>query len=109
MVSEEKNTEIEFYDTPESVERCFRAQRKLAFTYGAIFFASVLLIPFLSGTSEWWYGKEIFGGFTLNYLVVAIFFHVFYVLLGYFYAKQANDLEDKILGSEDKKREVKKN
>lgn len=108
MASTKNNKEIEFYDTPEEVERCFRAQRKLSFTYGAIFFASVLLIPFLSGTAEWWYGKEIWGGFTLNYLVVAVLFHIFYFLLGYFYAKQANALEDKLLGLGDKESEVNK-
>lgn len=99
--------EMEFVDTPEEVDRAYRAQLKLSVTYGIVFFASVLLIPFLSGTAEWWYGRKIWGGFTLNYLVVAIIFHVFYALLGFFYAKQANALEDKLLGGKDK--EVMKN
>lgn len=98
---------MEFVDTPEEVDRAYRAQLKLSVTYGIVFFASVLLIPFLSGTAEWWYGRKIWGGFTLNYLVVAIIFHVFYALLGFFYAKQANALEDKLLGGKDK--EVMKN
>ncbi|MEN3042321.1 MAG: hypothetical protein ABDH59_03335 [Fervidobacterium sp.] len=98
--------EVEFVDTPEEVDRAYRAQLKLAVTYGIVFFVSVLLIPFLSGSAEWWYGKPIWGGFTLNYLVVAVLFHVFYVILGYFYVKQANALEDKLLGGEE---EVRKN
>lgn len=106
MSAEEKKDEIEFYDTPEEVDRCFRAQRRLSFTYGAIFFASVLIIPFLSGTAEWWYGKEIWGGFTLNYLVVAVLYLVFCVLLAFSYAYRANALEDELLGG--REREVKK-
>lgn len=98
--------EMEFVDTPEEVDRAYRAQLKLAVTYGVVFFISVLLIPFLSGTAEWWYGKEIWGGFTLNYLVVALLFHVFYIALAYFFVKQANALEDKLLGGQE---EVKKN
>jgi uncharacterized membrane protein (DUF485 family) len=94
----QEKREIEFIDTPEEVDRCYRAQLKLSITYGIIFFVSVLLIPYLSITSEWWYGKKIWGGFTLNYLVVALLFHIFYVLLAYFYVKQANALEDKLLG-----------
>jgi uncharacterized membrane protein (DUF485 family) len=97
--------ELEFVDTPEEVDRHFRAQLKLSITYGIIFFISVLLIPFLSITAEWWYGREIWGGFTPNYLVVALLFNIFYVLLGYFYARQANALEDKLMGSG--KKEVK--
>ncbi len=106
MSATEAREETNFYDTPEEVEACFKAQRKLSLTYGAIFFASVLIIPFLSGTAEWWYGKEIWGGFTLNYLVVALIYHIFYFLLGLAYAYQANNLEDRLLGS--KEREVEK-
>ncbi len=87
----------EFHETPEMVDMSFRAHRKLSFTYGAIFFASVLLIPFLSSTAEWWYSKTIWGGFTLNYLVVALLFHILYFAMGLSFARQANKLEDKLI------------
>lgn len=93
----EKKNNLEYYDTPEAVDRAFRAQRKLSFTYGAVFFVIVLLIPLLSSTSEWWYGKEIWGGFTWNYLVVALLFHVVYFALGYSYAIKANKLEEELI------------
>lgn len=92
----------EFFDTPEEVERSFRAQRKLALIYGGIFFATVLLIPYLTVNAEWWYGKPIWGGFTWNYLVVALLYHVFYFLLGLSYALQANKLEEELLGSRER-------
>lgn len=93
----QEGNNVEYFDSPEMVDRCFKAQRKLSFTYGAVFFAIVLLIPLLSSTSEWWYGKEIWGGFTLNYLVVALFFHVIYFFLGLSYARKANRLEDELI------------
>lgn len=102
MADQTAPKDVEFYDTPEEVERSFRAQRKLSLTYGIVFFASVLLIPFLSWKAEWWYGKPIWGGFTLNYLVVAVLFHIFYFLLGLAYALQANKLEDELLGQSDR-------
>jgi uncharacterized membrane protein (DUF485 family) len=102
MAEDTMAQELEFHDTPEEVERCFRAQRALALKFGSVFFASVLLIPFLSWKAEWWYGREIWGGFTWNWLVVAVLYHVFYFLLGYVYAKKANQLEDELLGQRDK-------
>lgn len=87
----------EHHDTPEMVDKSFRAHRKLSFTYGAIFFAIVLLIPLLSSTSELWRGKTIWGGFTLNYLSVALIFHFVYFLLGLSFARQANKLEERLI------------
>ena len=101
MADEQNAGQVEYIDTPEQVDHVFREQRKLSFTYGVIFFTTVLLIPLLSITSEWWYGQEIWGGFTLNYLIIALLYHIFYVSMGYFYAKQANALEDKLLGEID--------
>lgn len=91
---------VDFIDTPEEVERVFKMQRKLSFTYAAIFFAITLTIPLLSITSEWWYAKPIWGGFTLNYLFVALLYHVIYFGMGWAYALQANALEDRVLGEE---------
>lgn len=79
-----------------SVEQSFRAQRKLSFTFGLYFFLVTLLIPFLSGTAEWWYGKPFLFGLTLNFWTTLLLFHLFYWLLAYFFVKRANQLDDEI-------------
>jgi hypothetical protein len=49
----------EHIDTIDTVNTVFVRQRRLSFTYGAIFFIVTLIIPTLTVTSEWWYGTEI--------------------------------------------------
>ncbi len=88
----------EEFDTIEEVDACFRAQRRLSFTYGAIFFLVTLTIPLLSATSFYWNYFTVWGGFTLNYLVVALLYHAFYLLLGLAYTLQSNKLEEEFLG-----------
>lgn len=83
-------------DTIESVDLVFRAQRKLSFTYGAVFFAVTLGIPTLTVLSEGWYAKPLMGGLTLNYLVVSILYFVFLWVMAWTYAKQADKLDDKL-------------
>jgi uncharacterized membrane protein (DUF485 family) len=80
----------------QQVEKSFSAQKKLSFSFGFVFFLVTLLIPFLSGTSEWWYGAPIFGGLTLNFWTALLLFHAFYWLLAYFFVKRANKLDDDI-------------
>lgn len=92
--------EVEEFDTIAEVDACYRAQRRLSFTYGAIFLGVTLTIPVLTITADAWNNQPVWGGFTLNYLVVAVLYHVFYVLLGLAYTIQANRLEDGILGPE---------
>lgn len=91
----------EEFDAVEEVDAVFRAQRKLSMAYGGLFFLAILLIPLLSITSEWWYGRPVWGGMTLNYLTVAVFFHLVYLVVGYVYTTQANRLEEEMLGRED--------
>lgn len=82
-------------DTVETVDAVFREQRKLSFTYGAIFFAVTLAIPTLTVTSEWWYagtGK----GFTPNYFVVSLLYYVFLWVMAWTYSKQADKLDEKL-------------
>ncbi|PKQ29686.1 MAG: hypothetical protein CVT60_04070 [Actinobacteria bacterium HGW-Actinobacteria-10] len=81
-------------DTIESVDMVFRAQRKLSFTYGAIFFAVTLLIPALSVWWEGWYATKIWGGFTLNYLFVSLLYYLFLWTMAWTYSKQADKLDD---------------
>lgn len=81
-------------DTIESVDLVFRAQRKLSFTYGAIFFAVTLFIPASSVWWSSWYAVPIWGGFTLNYLVVSLLYYVFLWTMAWTYSKQADKLDD---------------
>lgn len=84
-------------DTIQSVDVVFRAQRKLSFTYGAVFFGVTLGIPGLTIFSEAWYGKPVLGGLTLNYMVVSILYFVFLWAMAWMYAKQADKLDDTLL------------
>jgi uncharacterized membrane protein (DUF485 family) len=84
-------------DTIESVDLVFREQRKLSFTYGAIFFAVTLFIPASSVWWASWYATPIWGGFTLNYLVVSLLYYVFLWSMAWAYSKQADALDDKLM------------
>ncbi|MDO8879715.1 MAG: DUF485 domain-containing protein [Coriobacteriia bacterium] len=83
-------------DTIESVDLVFRAQRKLSFTYGAVFFAVTLAIPALSVWWKSWYAVPIWGGFTANYLFVSLLYYVFLWTMAWAYSKQADKLDDRL-------------
>lgn len=84
-------------DTIESVDIVFRAQRKLSFTYGAVFFAVTLGIPAASVWWEGWYSVPIWGGFTANYLFVSIIYFVFLWVMAWTYSKQADKLDESLM------------
>lgn len=84
-------------DTIESVDLVFRAQRKLSFTYGAIFFAVTLAIPAMSVWWEGWYAVPIWGGFTANYLVVSLLYYLFLWGLSFTYIKKADKLDEGLM------------
>lgn len=88
----------EDFDTVEEVDAVFRAQRRLSFTYGAIFLAVTVSIPLLTVTSGSWMGRVIWGGVTINYLVVSFLYQAFYIILGLAYTLQADKLEEELLG-----------
>jgi uncharacterized membrane protein (DUF485 family) len=77
----------------QQVDASYQQQRKLSFSFGFVFFLVTLLIPFLSGTAEWWYGKPIFAGLTLNFWTTILLFHVFYWTLAFVFVKKANQLD----------------
>ncbi|PKQ20241.1 MAG: hypothetical protein CVT66_06065 [Actinobacteria bacterium HGW-Actinobacteria-6] len=83
-------------DTIESVDLVFRAQRKLSFTYGAVFFAVTLAIPALSVWWKSWYAVQIWGGFTANYLFVSLLYYVFLWGMAWTYSKQADKLDERL-------------
>lgn len=89
-------------DTIESVDAVFRAQRKLSFTYGAVFFIVTLAIPTGSIWWETWFAVKIWGGFTLNYLVVSLLYYLFLWTLCYTYIKKADTLDEQLADMADK-------
>jgi uncharacterized membrane protein (DUF485 family) len=84
------------FDTMETVDEVFRAQRKLSFTYGFIFFAVTLAVPTLTVWFEPWYATTIWGGFTMNYLFVSLLYFVFLWGMAWTYSKQADKLDNKL-------------
>ncbi len=80
-------------DTVESVDVVFRAQRKLSFSFAAVFFIVTLSIPAMSVWWEPWYAVEIWGGFTANYLFVSLLYYVFLWVMAYTYIKKADKLD----------------
>jgi len=84
-------------DTIESVDTVFRAQRKLSFSYGAVFFAVTLAIPASSVWWESWYSVPIWGGFTANYLFVSLLYFVFLWVMAWTYSKQADRLDETLM------------
>lgn len=84
-------------DTIETVDKVFTEQRRLSFTYGAVFFAVTLAIPALSVWSPAWYATPIWGGFTMNYLFVSLIYFVFLWTMAWTYSKQADKLDEKLM------------
>jgi uncharacterized membrane protein (DUF485 family) len=87
----------EHVDTIESVDAVFRAQRKLSFTYGAVFFAVTLAIPAASVWWNGWYAVPIWGGFTANYLFVSLLYYIFLWTMAWTYSKQADKLDERLM------------
>lgn len=94
-------------DTIESVDIVFKAQRKLSFTYGAIFFAVTLAVPFMTDFVKGWWDVEIWGGFTWNYLFISLLYYVFLWTMAWTYSKKADKLDEQLadLADEITKRE----
>lgn len=83
-------------DTIESVDAVFRAQRKLSFTFAAVFFVVTLAIPLLTLTYSPWYATRIWGGFTPNYLVVSLVYYFFLWGMSWAYIKKADALDERL-------------
>ena len=80
-------------DTVESVDLVFKEQRKLSFTYGAVFFVVTLAVPLFTVVWEWWWKAEIWGGITANYLFISLIYYVFLWTMAWPYAKRADKLD----------------
>lgn len=91
----------EHTDTIESVDLVFRAQRKLSFSYGGVFFLVTLGIPALTVFAKGWYATPIMGGMTLNWLVVSTLYFVFLWVMAWTYSKQADKLDARLMDMAD--------
>lgn len=87
----------EHIDTIETVDTVFRSQRKLSFTYGAIFFAVTLGIPALTVWIPAWFETEVWGGFTPNYLFVSLLYYLFLWGMAWTYAQKADKLDARLM------------
>ena len=84
-------------DTIATVDAVFVEQRKLSFTYGAVFFIVTLGVPALTSWVEGWYATPIWGGFTANYLFVSILYFIFLWAMAWTYSKQADKLDERLM------------
>ena len=80
----------------------FREQRKLSFTYGAVFFIVTLAVPALTIAVEGWWKTTIWGGFTANYLFISLLYYVFLWTMAWTYSKRADALDDRLAAMADK-------
>ena len=83
----------EHVDTIENVNRVFVRQRRLSFSFGAVFFAVTLLVPAFTVWWPWWWSVEIWGGFTANYLFVSLIYFVFLWVMAWTYSAKADRLD----------------
>ncbi len=83
-------------DTIESVDLVFRAQRKLSFSYGLVFFVVTLAIPAMSVWWKTWYAVPVWGGFTANYLFVSLLYYLFLWGLSWTYIRKADALDERL-------------
>lgn len=88
-------------DTIATVNAVFVEQRKLSFTYGAVFFVVTIGVPVLTTWVEGWYATPIWGGFTMNYLFVSILYYLFLWGMAWSYSKQADKLDAKLMAYAD--------
>lgn len=91
----------EHIDTIETVNAVFVEQRKLSFTYGAIFFIVTLAVPAMTAWVPAWYANSFWGGFTLNYFFVSLVYFVFLWAMAWTYSKQADKLDEKLMSLAD--------
>lgn len=91
----------EHTDTIENVDEVFRHQRKLSFSFGAVFFIVTLMLPVFTVWWPWWWDVELWGGFTANYLIVSLFYFVFLWVMAWTYSSMADKLDLKLAHMDD--------
>ena len=86
----------EHVDTIENVNQVFLRQRRLSFSFGAVFFAVTLLIPAFTIWWPWWWDVTFWGGFTMNYFIVCLLYFVFLWVMAWVYSAMADKLDEKL-------------
>lgn len=86
------------FDSIEEVDAVARTLRRVALQYACAVIAIFLAVPLLSLLSPWWSSTRVWGGFTPNFLTVAVGLHIVLVLVGLLYNRDANRSEDEMLG-----------
>lgn len=86
------------YDTPAEVDATFRTQRRIAFSYLALFVAAVLCMPVLTMTLDWWSTGRLFGAMSPNFAMAAAGLYLLFLIIGVGAASLASAVEDRMLG-----------
>lgn len=85
-------------DTAAEVDATFRTQRRIATTYGLVFFAVTLSVPVLTVVLEWWTEGRLLGGMSPAFAMTAIGLYVVFFALGVAASSLASTVEDRMLG-----------
>jgi hypothetical protein len=90
---------LDEYDTPAEVDAIFRTQRRVAFSYLAVFAVMVLGVPLLTATLEWWSTGRLIGAISPNFAMAAAGLYLVFLVIGVGAASLASEVEDRMLGS----------
>jgi hypothetical protein len=86
------------FDSLEEVDAVARSLRRVAIQYGTAILVILLLVPVLSSVAPWWFERQILGGLTLNFLVVAVALHAVFLVAALAFNRVASRSEYEMLG-----------
>ena len=86
------------FDSIEEVDAVARGLRRKAVQYSIAILILLLVVPGLAWLEPRWFAGRIWGGFTLNFLTVAVLLHIAFVVVAILYTRVANRSEDEMLG-----------
>ena len=77
----------------------FRTQRRIAFSYLAVFLSVVLVVPVLTLTLDWWSSGRLIQAMSPNFAMAAIGLYVIFLAIGLGASTLASAVEDRMLGA----------
>lgn len=86
------------FDSIEEVDAVARSLRRKALQYAAVILVLLLAVPLFAWIGPDWFSRPVWGGFTLNFLTVAVLLHVAFVVVAVAFTGVANRSEDEMLG-----------
>lgn len=92
-------------DQRELARRMIRRQSRLSLRLAAIFIASLIALPLLNLYAPGVAGVRV-GGFTLSWLLLAVLFYPFTVLLSALFVQGSDAIESEIVAEETRTREA---